>query len=208
MFDAAVLLGNTSDGVFAIEPGGVIHYWNDAAERILGYRADQVLGRHCREVFGGTDANGNPTCAAPCHIEVLVQRGHPVRHFTMATRTRTGEPIWLDVSTLHDPGAHDRAPCTVHLFRDVTSAHEIETLVRQKLAESNGAGPPGTRRGELTRRELEVIGLMRAGESTAAMASKLCISPATVRNHIQNIFAKLDVHSRLEVVAYAVRHRL
>jgi DNA-binding NarL/FixJ family response regulator len=34
------------------------------------------------------------------------------------------------------------------------------------------------------------------------------VSPATVRNHVQNLFAKLDVHSRLEAVAYASRHRL
>ncbi|HEX5852320.1 MAG TPA: LuxR C-terminal-related transcriptional regulator [Solirubrobacteraceae bacterium] len=38
--------------------------------------------------------------------------------------------------------------------------------------------------------------------------NRLHVSPATVRNHVQNLFAKLGVHSRLEAVAYATRHRL
>jgi DNA-binding NarL/FixJ family response regulator len=34
------------------------------------------------------------------------------------------------------------------------------------------------------------------------------VSPATIRNHVQNILGKLGAHSRLEAVAYANRHRL
>jgi DNA-binding NarL/FixJ family response regulator len=56
--------------------------------------------------------------------------------------------------------------------------------------------------GELTRRELQVVTLMRTGATTAAIAEQLFISKTTVRNHIQNIFSKLKVHSRLEAVAY------
>jgi DNA-binding NarL/FixJ family response regulator len=40
------------------------------------------------------------------------------------------------------------------------------------------------------------------------LAEQLKLSPATVRNHAQNIFAKLDVHSRLEAVAWANQHGL
>jgi DNA-binding NarL/FixJ family response regulator len=52
----------------------------------------------------------------------------------------------------------------------------------------------------LTRRELEILGLMAAGSSTQAIASELCISPTTVRNHIQHTLAKLCVHGRLEAI--------
>jgi DNA-binding NarL/FixJ family response regulator len=34
------------------------------------------------------------------------------------------------------------------------------------------------------------------------------VSPATIRNHVQNILGKLGAHSRLEAVAYATRNRL
>jgi DNA-binding NarL/FixJ family response regulator len=40
------------------------------------------------------------------------------------------------------------------------------------------------------------------------MAEPLRVSPVTVRNHVQNILAKLGVHSRLKGAAYATRHRL
>jgi DNA-binding NarL/FixJ family response regulator len=40
------------------------------------------------------------------------------------------------------------------------------------------------------------------------LADRLHVSRATIRNHAQNIFAKLGVHSRLEAVAYAAQHRI
>jgi hypothetical protein len=40
------------------------------------------------------------------------------------------------------------------------------------------------------------------------LAERLHVSPATIRNHAQNIFAKLEVHSRLEAVAWANQHRV
>jgi DNA-binding NarL/FixJ family response regulator len=49
---------------------------------------------------------------------------------------------------------------------------------------------------------------MAGGTNTAAAAERLHVSPATIRNHVQNIFGKLGVHSRLEAVAYATKHRM
>lgn len=53
----------------------------------------------------------------------------------------------------------------------------------------------------LTRREREVLHLLVDGSGTEAIAEKLVISPQTARTHIQNILAKLGVHSRLEAAA-------
>jgi DNA-binding NarL/FixJ family response regulator len=60
----------------------------------------------------------------------------------------------------------------------------------------------------LTRRELEILRMIATGASTKAAADKLHVSPATVRNHVQNILGKLGAHSRLEAVAIATRQRL
>jgi DNA-binding NarL/FixJ family response regulator len=49
---------------------------------------------------------------------------------------------------------------------------------------------------------------MADGLSTSAAAERLHVSRATIRNHVQNILTKLDVHSRLEAVAFATKHRL
>lgn len=53
----------------------------------------------------------------------------------------------------------------------------------------------------LTRREREVLKLLVDGSGTDAIAKALVISPQTARTHIQNVLAKLGVHSRLEAAA-------
>lgn len=55
----------------------------------------------------------------------------------------------------------------------------------------------------LTERELEILRLMAQGKDSQAIADELTISANTVRTHLQNIFSKLGVHSRLEAVAAA-----
>ncbi len=58
----------------------------------------------------------------------------------------------------------------------------------------------------LTAREREVLALLVEGYSNVQIARDLSVSPHTVRTHIQSILMKLQVHSRLEAVAFAVRH--
>jgi two-component system, NarL family, nitrate/nitrite response regulator NarL len=60
----------------------------------------------------------------------------------------------------------------------------------------------------LTRREREVLALLVEGARGPEMATRLSLSPHTVRTHIQNVMSKLQVHSRVEAVAYAVRHHM
>jgi DNA-binding NarL/FixJ family response regulator len=61
---------------------------------------------------------------------------------------------------------------------------------------------------QLTPRELEVLRLLVEGNSSREIAHALGVSPNTVRTHVQGILAKLQVHSRLEAAAFAVRHDL
>lgn len=60
----------------------------------------------------------------------------------------------------------------------------------------------------LTSREREILALLVDGASGAEMARRLSLSPHTVRTHVQNVLSKLQVHSRVEAVAYAVRHHI
>lgn len=57
----------------------------------------------------------------------------------------------------------------------------------------------------LTSREEEVLALLADGESNAEIGDKLGISPKTVARHRENIMAKLNLHSRTELVKYAIR---
>ncbi|GLW55884.1 DNA-binding response regulator [Kitasatospora phosalacinea] len=58
----------------------------------------------------------------------------------------------------------------------------------------------------LTQREAEVLALIAAGLSNAEIAGRLFVSPATVKTHINNLFAKTAVRDRAQAVAYAFRH--
>lgn len=61
---------------------------------------------------------------------------------------------------------------------------------------------------QLTPREVEVLQLLAEGAAGPDIAERLAVSPNTVRTHVQGILSKLQVHSRLEAAAFAVRHDL
>jgi two-component system NarL family response regulator len=60
----------------------------------------------------------------------------------------------------------------------------------------------------LTEREMEVLRLVAKGLNNRDIAKQLFISENTVKNHIRNILEKLQLHSRMEAVVYAVREKL
>jgi len=61
---------------------------------------------------------------------------------------------------------------------------------------------------QLTPREIEVLQLLAEGAASREIAERLAVTPNTVRTHVQGILTKLQVHSRLEAAAFAVRHDL
>ncbi|MDY7096292.1 MAG: response regulator transcription factor, partial [Acidobacteriota bacterium] len=60
----------------------------------------------------------------------------------------------------------------------------------------------------LTPKETEVVRLLAQGQGAAEVAEELGISVRTVRNHLGNVYSKLDLHSQPEVVAWAWRSGL
>jgi DNA-binding NarL/FixJ family response regulator len=60
----------------------------------------------------------------------------------------------------------------------------------------------------LTDREMEVLKFVAKGLNNRDIAKELFISENTVKNHIRNILEKLQLHSRMEAVVYAVREKL
>ena len=60
----------------------------------------------------------------------------------------------------------------------------------------------------LTDRELQVLKLVARGMANKEIAVELFISENTVKNHVRNILEKLQLHSRMEAVVYAVRERI
>ena len=68
--------------------------------------------------------------------------------------------------------------------------------------------PSVEQRTDLTKREQEILSLLAEGSNYAMVGEKLFISLDTVRNHIRHIYEKLQVHSKSQAVAKAMRQGL
>lgn len=203
------IVTRTGDGVFAVDEAHRIVLWNAAAEEILGYPANEVLGRPCYEVTKGRDQNGNLLCYPGCPIAFMARREELVRNYDMVVRCRSGEDRWINVSTIVLPRKSGLNCLVVHLFRDISEERALRRLVEEFSA--SGVLPAAAARSplsSLTAREREVLQLVAQGARTREIAAKLYLSPLTVRNHIHRILQKLGARCRAEAVALAVRHGL
>jgi DNA-binding NarL/FixJ family response regulator len=82
---------------------------------------------------------------------------------------------------------------------------------RTESAEAGSATCTGASLGcpdGLTRRELEVLRLIAAGNSNREIAATLYLSPRTVERHVANVYLKIAAHSKAEATSYALRHRM
>ncbi|ARV12502.1 DNA-binding response regulator [Gilvibacter sp. SZ-19] len=78
-------------------------------------------------------------------------------------------------------------------------------LLRNPIAVTNSADKEQI---SLSGREIEVLEQLSTGLSYTAIADNLILSPSTVRKHIENIYKKLQVHSKIEAVQKARNHNL
>jgi ATP/maltotriose-dependent transcriptional regulator MalT len=79
----------------------------------------------------------------------------------------------------------------------------LADLLRPRLQGAELAVRRATARAALTSREREVLDLVAAGATNAAVAETLTVAPGTVKKHLDNIYAKLGVDSRTGAAARA-----
>ena len=79
-----------------------------------------------------------------------------------------------------------------------------------QLTQPGGASAQALAVASLTGKERKIIAALVHGSGTPArqLADQLCISEHTLRNHLTSIYRKLGVYNRLELYAYATKHRL
>lgn len=86
----------------------------------------------------------------------------------------------------------------------------LDPAIQQRLVTAvlNTPRKDATSPDDLTTREVEVLKLIAAGLSNPEIAAALVVSAATVKTHINHIFAKTGARDRAQAVRYAYRHRL
>lgn len=77
-----------------------------------------------------------------------------------------------------------------------------QRILRSGKTKEAGLDTPGAER--LTEEEKRVLKLLVVGRNSKEIAAELAISPEIVREHVQSILAKLQVHSRLEAAARTI----
>lgn len=89
----------------------------------------------------------------------------------------------------------------------VVTSRLARHILAEFIDESDGKAAP-SRVGQLSQRELEVLALIAAGETTRSIAEKLFLSENTIKRHTSNIFQKLHVRHRSQVAFEAIRRGL
>jgi DNA-binding NarL/FixJ family response regulator len=134
---------------------------------------------------------------AQSSILVLTWIGHPAK-----------------VQSVLAAGAHGyllETAATADLFTGIRAVAGGATYLQPSLGVelARWHGPRDSALGsDLTLREHEMLQLMAAGLGTKEISEQLELSLHTIRNHVQNVLAKLDAHSKLEAVAIAAREGL
>lgn len=209
--DIVALVGGAGDPAFAVDATRTIIAWNRAAERLLQISAAEALGRNCAQVIAGRDARGRPVCDTLCPAVLALRRREPLEALELEIDRRNGAPLWVSCTSLIlTDGGH----CVVHILRDVTEEHHRRSFVRQVLqgaiaiTSPDPDGPLDSSPVVLSPRQTTILRMLASGATTRSIASALGISPATVRNHVQQIMNALKAHSRLEAVITALQRRV
>lgn len=209
----------THDGLCVVDSHQRITYWSSNAERILGRKAEEVLGKPCHEVVSGMAPQNYRFCRRNCPVMAKARRGRPTPDYDILCTLPDGDVKWLNMSIVI-PKARRNALRVIHLFRDVSGHRHTEEFARKAsealrdlLDEGSGhvkerAQNDATPLPLLSRRETQVLRLLASGMTTEKVASTLSIQTVTARNYINRVLAKLGVQNRLQAVVFASEHKL
>ena len=208
-------IARSGEAVMAIDYSDRIVLWNKEAERVFGRPARSVLGKPCHEIMGGRDVHGNLYCYRACPVahQARDTSAEPVHSFPLDVKTGSGKTKHVTCTLFAIPNTRPSLSTIVHVFREVEK--KASPLVEQLAADAAPPVPPrfpitGTETVSvtLTSREKEILRCLAEGLATPDIARRLSISRVTVRNHVQNVLQKLDVHNKLAAVAFAHQHGL
>jgi len=120
------LLDNLYDGVYFLDRGRSILYWNKGAERITGYSRDEVEGSQCwNKILMHVDSEGNSLCQDRCPAGNTLESGNPAEA-EVFLHHKNGHriPVSVKVSPIYD--ADGAVIGVVEIFRD--NSEKLATL--------------------------------------------------------------------------------
>jgi DNA-binding NarL/FixJ family response regulator len=203
--EGLALLLRTTQGV---EPVGAAENGRHALDLVRELEPDVVLMDLRMPELDGVEATRAIREAHPA-VQVIVLTTYSDDESVFAA-LRAGARGYLTKDAEADELA--RAIRRVHEGKAMLdSGVQARLLDRLETPAPEHASPvraPGTAPDDLTSREAEVLGLIAAGLSNSEIARRLVLSEATVKTHINRLFAKTGVRDRAQAVRYAYEHGL
>jgi PAS domain S-box-containing protein len=93
------VMNNLYDGVYYVDLGRRIHYWNFGTERLTGYADADVIGQFCFDnILNHVDGNGTALCHSLCPLAATMRDGGP-REAEVFLRHRQGHRVPVQVRT-------------------------------------------------------------------------------------------------------------
>ena len=130
------ILEELYDGLYFVDHERKITFWNKAAERITGYRADEVLGSSCADnILVHVDDAGNNLCLNHCPLSATIQDRTPrSAHVYLHHKQGHRVPVSVRVTPLVDD--QGKIIGAVELFSDLTNyqANELRVKELEQLA--------------------------------------------------------------------------
>lgn len=212
--DIQIGFSTAGDGCYVVNDRCEIVLWNEAAQRLLGFDAEEVLQRPCYEVIEGQREEGHALCGPECKIWEETSRGISIPSYYLLARRKDGESLWLNVSLLLIPMEPNGERYIAHLLRDASQEKHALAFTQQisSFIEAHTGlipsleNPPSPNSSSLSKRQREILRLLAGGGNLKTIAQHLSISPHTVRNHLWKISTKLGLHSQLEIFIYALKN--
>lgn len=183
------------------DPDGRVTFINRSAGSLLSLDIPTCIGEQCHEVFRSRHPDGKPMCKSSCALFRAARRGEEIEPLQLCIDDSAGQEKHLHVLAIHETAPDGRGPYLVHCgIEQPYNDRAVDFLHRIAYRSVEDAETvPGVDR--LTKREREILGRLADDQSQFEISSALGVSHATVRNHVQHILGKLEVHSIIEAVA-------
>jgi diguanylate cyclase (GGDEF)-like protein/PAS domain S-box-containing protein len=124
------LLDNLYDGVYYLDRNRTITFWNKGAERLTGYRGDEVIGRRCSDdILAHMDDSGQNLCELACPAQQAMDDGE-TRESEVYLRHKKGHrvPVLVRVSPIKDTAG--RIVGAVQIFSDNLTQLKLKRRVQ------------------------------------------------------------------------------
>jgi len=192
------LLETTSDAIITIDDTGLSQSFNPSAELMFGYSAKEIIG---------------------CDFSILMpQNNGGARYDYLPRYVSSYEPEIGSTSRQLDGQRRDGTIFSVELWVGVVESEEGRGFIgimrrldllpekgESELDDSSISRPSDASLPQLTKREIEVLNILAVGGRNKDVAEEMIVSLHTVKFHIENLYIKLGVRTRGELIRVATR---